>query len=346
MEPREKSLNVNIEKKGNEFRRILIENPHVQFVTKYFLLFALIFIVGIIGIIDPNFLNVYNMLNILKTASILGLISLAAMINLNSGTLNFCLGTQSTLTAAVIAILLERYTDNYILAVLAGFAGGMFVGWVCYFFIVILKGPSFIVTLSLSSILYAINMGLAGGTELFSSNWPSSYTLIGRTKLFHMIPLPIVIFAVLGAMCWFMMERTRLGRHLYACGANVVTSRQIGISLGKLKLYAFMIGSFLTATAGLVETSVLNSVNLTTGNDLLIPAISSAMLGTTFLTPGRYNVLGTMIAAFLMTIIKIGVAGLGAGSFLSDIANGIILVIAVGFISLVREEGLPKVGLT
>lgn len=342
---KERQLGMNIEKKGHEFRLILIENPNVQFITKYFLLFALICVIGVFGVLNPNFLNLYNILNVLRTASIVGLISIAAMINLNSGTLNFCLGTQSTLTAAIMAVLLEQYIHNYLLAILAGFAASMLVGWISYFFIAVLRVPSFIATLSLSTILSAIDQGLTGGSELFSNNWPQSYTFVGKTKVFGMIPLPVIIFFTLGGICWFVMERTRIGRHLYACGASSVTSKQIGIPIGKMKLFAFMIGSILVATAGLVQTSVLNSVNLAMGNDLLIPAISSAMLGATFLTPGKYNVPGTMIAAFLTTSIKLGVAGLGAGSFVSDIVQGIILIISVGFIVLVREEGLPKVGI-
>ncbi|MHB8130279.1 MAG: ABC transporter permease [Mobilitalea sp.] len=346
MSYKEKQFSMYVEKKGLKFRVMLAENDNVQFMTKYFLLFALVLVIGVFGILNPNFLNLYNILNILKTASIVGLISIAAMINLNSGAINFCLGTQSTLTAAIIAVLLERYTGNYLLAVIAGVAAGMLVGGICSLFINVMRVPAFIATLSISTILFVIDQELTGGSEMFSTNWPLSYTFIGRTKVFGMIPLPVIIFFALGGICWFVMERTRLGRLLYACGASSVTSKQVGINIGKMKFIAFMIGSFLLATAGLVQTSVLNSVNPTMGNDLLIPAISSAMLGATFLRPGKYNVPGTMIAAFLTTSIKLGVAGLGAGSFVSDILQGIILIIAVGFIALVREEGLPKVSLT
>lgn len=331
--------------KSYVFRSVLIENKKVQFLTKFFLLFALIMVIAVFGILNPNFLTTYNLMNILKTASIVGLISIAAMVNLNSGALNFCLGTQSTLTAAIMGVLLDRYIDNYILAVLAGFIACMLIGCIISYFVIILKVPTFIATLSFSTILSAVIKGLTGGSEMFSTNWPKAYTYIGKTKVFDVIPLPIIIFFVLGGICWFMMERTRLGRLLYASGASNTTAKQIGISIGKMQFIAFMIGSFLLATAGVVQTSVLNNVNPTMGNELLLPSISAAMLGATFLTPGKYNVPGTLTAAFLTTTIKLGVASIGAGSFVSDIVQGIILVIAVGIIAFVRKEGLPKVSL-
>ncbi len=343
---KDKLLIINDEKKGYGFKALLIENRKVKFITKYFLLFALLSALGVFGILNPSFLNIYNILNILKTTSIVGLIAIAAMINLNAGSLNFCLGTQSTLTAAVIAVLLDRYTGSYLLAVIAGYGASMIVCCILNFFISVLKLRSFITTLALSTILLAIDQGLTGSSEMFSTNWPGCYTFIGRTKLFGILPLPVGIFLLLGGICWFVLERTRLGRHQYACGANIVTSELIRINITRMKFLSLMMGSLLAATAGLVQTSVLNSVNPTMGNDLLIPAISSAMLGSTFLTPGKYNVPGTMIAAFLTTTVKLGVAGLGAGSFVSDIVQGIILIISVGFIALVREEGLPKVSLT
>lgn len=336
---------MNIEKNYN-FKAALSENQKIQFMTKYFLLFALIIVISIFGVLNPNFLAAQNILNILKTSSIAGLIAFAAMINLNSGVLNFCLGTQSTLTAAVIAVLLDHYTGNYLLAVVIGFAACLLLGCIISFFVIVLNVPAFIATLSISTIIHAINQGLTGGSEMYSSNWPAVYTFLGRTKIFGTIPFPAVIFFVFGIICWFIMEKTRLGRQLYASGSNSGTAKQIGINIGKMQFTAFMIGSFFLATAGLIQTSVLNSVNPTMGSDLLLPSISSAMLGATFLTPGKYNIPGTMVAAFLTTSIKLGVASLGAGSFMSDIVQGCILIIAVGIISLIREECLPKVSFT
>lgn len=333
-------------KKSYSLKRLLAENENIQFITKYFLLFALIITIAVLGIMNPNFLAVRNILNILKTTSISGLIAIAAMINLNSGALNLCLGTQSTLAAAVTAVLLDRYIENYFLAAIAGFSACLLVGCISSFFVVVLKVPAFIATLSISTILSAVNQGLTGGSEMYSTNWPEVYTFIGGSKIFNVIPLPVIIFFTLGGMCWFMMERTRFGRQLYATGTNSITAKQVGINIGKMQFIAFIISSFLLATAGLLQTSILNSVNATMGNDLLLPSISSAMLGATFLTSGKYNVPGTLIAAFLTTSIKLGVASLGGGSFVSDIAQGIILIIAVGIIALIREEGLPKVSLT
>lgn len=327
------------------FRAMLVENKTVQFLTKYFLLFALVVVVAIFSCLNSNFLTAQNITNILKSTCVTCLISCAAMINLNSGALNFCLGTQSTLTAAVIGVLLaNEIVDNYWTAVLIGFFACLLVGCISTFFCVNLKVPAFIATLSISTILGAFNNMLTGGSEMYSNNWPPIYNSIGNYTVGN-IPVSVIIVVILCIISWMFMEKTKLGRHLYASGANSVAAKQVGINIGKMQFIAFMIGSMYLAFAGLIQTSTLDSVMPTMGDDLLLPSISSAMLGATFLTPGKYNVPGTVVASLLTTCIQVGVAGLGMGNFVTDICQGVIFVIAVGIIALVRAEGLPKVSI-
>ena len=75
----------------------------------------------------------------------------------------------------------------------------------------------------------------------------------------------------------------------------------------------------------------------------MMDAMASAMLGATFLRPGRYNIQGTVVAALLTAIISNGITFCGYPDYIKDIINGIILIIAVGYIAMTRKEGLPSV---
>ena len=95
--------------------------------------------------------------------------------------------------------------------------------------------------------------------------------------------------------------------------------------------------------AGVLQTSISNSVNISAGSGYLMSAISSGILGATFLTPGKYNVPGTVIAAMINVIVRIGVVSMGASNYATDLVQGAILLIAIALIALAREDGLPAV---
>jgi ribose/xylose/arabinose/galactoside ABC-type transport system permease subunit len=90
---------------------------------------------------------------------------------------------------------------------------------------------------------------------------------------------------------------------------------------------------------------MLKSVTPEMGGGNLLPAISTVMLGATFLRPGVFNILGTAIGALLLAIISNGLTMIGASFFMKDVIQGIILLCSVGVIALIRKGGLPSVGI-
>ena len=99
----------------------------------------------------------------------------------------------------------------------------------------------------------------------------------------------------------------------------------------------------MIAIGGIILGSYSYSVSLTVGQDYQMPAIVAVMLGATFLTPGKYNIIGTVIGAILFTCIQNGIIGMGAPFYIRDAVQGLVLMLAIGTISLTREGGLSKV---
>ena len=106
-----------------------------------------------------------------------------------------------------------------------------------------------------------------------------------------------------------------------------------------------MISSVLCGFAGMIAASYNNSVSLTMGAELMLPAIAATMLSATFLQIGKYNVPGTVLAAILMIVIQNGVISAGYPIYVKDIVQGILLTVAVAAIAIIKEDGLPSVKL-
>lgn len=317
----------------------------VQTLTKYFLLIAILFVTVIFGICSENFFSLENIMTIFKSSCVVALLSLGSMIVMNAGDINFAVGAQMTLASAVIGrVLASQGFDNYWLAVLLAIGVSLISGLLCAVLVIKIQVPAFIATIGVQTLLDAFTRLLTNGTNLFSNEWPETFTMIGSAKV-GVIPLPLIISVIIAAFLYFMMEKTRFGRIFFSVGRNRTAARQIGVNVNRYRCYAYLLCALLAAIAGVMQTSIANKVDITTGSGYLLSAISSGVLGATFLTPGKYNVPGTFIAAMINVIVRIGVVSMGASNYAADLVQGVILLIAVAMIALVREDGLPAVSL-
>ena len=215
-------------------------------------------------------------------------------------------------------------------------------GLLCAFLVVIVEVPAFIATIGASTLFGAFTGILTNNTNLFSNDWDEMFTLLGKLNV-GIVPLPVIITAAAAVLLWLLMEKTKYGRIFFSVGRNRTAAFQTGLAVNRYRFLAYLICALFAAMAGVLQTSISNSVNISAGSGYLMSAISSGILGATFLTPGKYNVPGTVIAAMINVIVRIGVVSMGASNYATDLVQGAILLIAIALIALAREDGLPAV---
>lgn len=314
--------------------------------AKYFLLIAIALSIVLFGTLNPVFLNFNNLMDIARTTSVVALLACGMTLIFSTGDMNLALGAQLTFAGAVLARIMSVLSPGfYPVGLLAAIAAGMLSGAVVCIFTVKLHVPAFIVTLGLSTLLNGMNKLLTNNTTFYSKNWGANYTVLGQGMLLKMIPVPVIVCFVLVVVVHIFYERTKLGRYIFAIGANATASRQVGVNVGFVKCMAFVIAGALAGCSGILETSITKYAVITMGADMQLPAICAAALSATFLKPGEYNIPGTVVAAFLMILIQNGVVTAGGAYFWKDIIQGILLTIAVAIIATIRSEGLPTVSL-
>lgn len=310
---------------------------------RYFLLIALFAIIAGFSMASPYFLKLNNILDIIREASIIGLMGLGLTAAVAAGEFDFSVGATATIAAVVAGKVLSLSSVNStIIAFTVGILAAVVVGLINSFNVLKIGMPSFIATLGMSTLLDGISKYFTGGAVFYSVNWPKSFGLFGKGFVFKIIPIPALVFIIAGILSTIFLHRTTRGRYIFAVGNNPAAAAHVGISCKKIKLLAFVFVSLLTALAGIVEGSMLGSISPLMGSANLLRAITTVMLGATFLTPGIPNMPGTFIAAILLAVVGNGLTMIGASYFMKDVVTGIILVVAVGVIAMMRKGKLGQ----
>ncbi len=320
-------------------KKLTMEN-----VTRYMLLIIGVLVFIFFSIVQPRFSSINNIMNIINSAAITSMLAIGMTIVMATGEMNLAVGAEATIAAAVVAKMLEGPNfNNYPIALVVGLLAALAVGALNAFFVVKVGIPSFIGTIAMATFIGGFIKITTGNRFMYSKYWPTSFKFLGQTKVFGVIPMPVIILLVITIGTIILMDRTRFGRYVNSVGNSPAACRNVGINSKRIMVYSFLICSLITGFCGIVLSSEVMTVSPTLGGDILLPTFAATMMGATFLRPGQYNIQGSVVAALVITIISNGTVSIGAADFVDDLIQGVIILVAVGFISLTHKGGLPSV---
>lgn len=291
-------------------------------------------------ILQPAFFNGYNLNNMFTTASIYGVMALGGLMAFGCGELNFGLGSIAAFSGTLVGLLTDKIGFGAALAI--ALFGSVVIGYIMSLFTFDLGLPSFVASLGIGKVFDGVTRFLCDNKSIYSKTWPKAFFFLGQGKL-GPINFCIALFVVIAVLMWYITEKTPLGRHIFAVGDNNQACKQVGINVRKIKYTSFILSSFFGGLAGVLYVSQVGYVPVLPGTSMLMYAIAASMLGATFLKPGRFNVPGVILAAFLLSMIQNGIVNLGISSSMTYVVQGVILTVSVSIIALVRKGGLPGV---
>lgn len=285
-------------------------------------LFILVF-----GIWTPSeFLTTSTLHSVAAQQAITGMIGLAVLIPLAAGLYDLSVGATANLSGIFTIVLMNNNHWAVAPAVIAGIAIAVAIGLTNAFIVVKLGVNSFIATLGMGSVLAAVQVIVSSNSQPIpptSTAWNSfTQTTVGG---FQIVVLYLIILAFL---LWWLTAHTPVGRYLYAIGGNTEAARLSGVRINRYTTLALVTSATVSGLAGIMFSS-LNGPSLDFGPTLLLPAFAAAFLGSTQLIPGRFNVWGTLLAIYVLATGVQGLQLVSGASWLSDMFNGVALIIAV-----------------
>lgn len=279
----------------------------------------------VLWILTPHFLTVSNLLNIAQQTSINAIIAVGLTFVIINGGIDLSVGSIVAFSGVVMASLLERAVPVPI-AVLAGLGAGSLCGLVNGVLISFGRLPPFIATLGMMSVA-------RGGALLYSDGRPISGFGEGfrwlATGEVAWIPVPILLMMAVYAVAHFVLRRTPFGRYVFAIGGNEEAALLSGVPVRRYKTLVYGVSGLLSGLAAVVLTARLNSAQPIAGISYELDAIAATVIGGTSLLGGQGSVVGTLIGALIMGVLRNGLNLLGVSSFVQQLVIGAVIILAV-----------------
>ncbi|PTE42730.1 ribose ABC transporter permease [Staphylococcus equorum] len=288
---------------------------------------GLILLVIIISALNSAFLEPSNLFNLLRQVSINGLIAFGMTFVILTGGIDLSVGSTLALSSAMVAILMVSGVDS-IIALLLGCIFGAVLGAVNGLLITLGKMAPFIATLATMTVFRGLTLVITDGNPITNLNGSYAFQLFGR-GYFLGIPVPAVTMFITFIILYILLHKTVFGRQTYAMGGNEKAAFISGIKVNKLKIMIYSLAGLMSAMAGAILTSRLNSAQPTAGMSYELDAIAAVVLGGTSLTGGKGRILGTLIGVLIIGVLNNGLNLLGVSSFYQQVVKGVVIIIAV-----------------
>ena len=287
----------------------------------------LIVVVLFFGIAKPDtFLTVDNFLQILRQAAVYAIMATGMTFVLLTGGVDLSQGSTLAMCCVFCAMTINA-TGNILLGILAAVAGGAVVGLINGVVIAYVKLPPFIMTLGSMYMVRGFTLYITNSTQV-SVKGADSFKYIGQGSLLY-VPVPVYVFIVIAAIGMIYLTYTASGRSIFAVGSNEVSARLSGVKVNKTIVTVYTLSAICVGLAGVVYLARLTAAQPTAGESYEMEAIAAAVVGGTSQAGGEGGILGSLIGAVIIAIIRNGLVMIGVGSYFTKIVVGLIIVLAV-----------------
>jgi ribose/xylose/arabinose/galactoside ABC-type transport system permease subunit len=300
-------------------------NGKGRFYRRYGVLLSFI-IFSVLSLTTPGFLSLSNLTTVLRQISINGILAVGVTFVIITGGIDLSLGSTVALAGVAAALFARQGNDALALPLIAGISTGLVVGFVNGLIVTRGKVAPFIVTLGMMTILRGTALVVSDGRPV--SNLSDAFNSIGGGDLLG-IPIPILVFLAVVVVSHIILDRTVIGRYVYATGGNERAAYASGVDVDKVKMFVYVICGAFAGLAGIVLASRINTGQPNAGVSFELDAIAAAVIGGTNLSGGIGKVTGTVLGVLIIGIINNGLDLLNVTSYYQQIIKGVIIIGAV-----------------
>jgi len=291
----------------------------------------LIVLCAIVAAINPNFLLAINLQNLARQIGAFGIFSIGLGLVIITGGIELSVGSMMALLGVLMSMMLTEWKLGVIVAVVVCIGLAMSLGMIHGLLVTRVKMQPFIVTLC--GLLFYRGLarfitkdetkgfGTVGGLDFLR--------FLANGNLFG-IPMPFVLLILIAVVTWIVLHRSVYGRYLFATGKNAEAARYAGVNTRRIVTAAYVISGALTGVSGIVFAFYTNSVSPANhGNAYELYGIAAAVLGGCSLRGGEGSVIGIIIGAALLQVLRNLVNLLGIPSSLDFAVMGAVILLGV-----------------
>lgn len=303
--------------------------------TQKILAFAgLIVLFIVFSVASPNFLKFNNIVSIILATCVTGVLALGSTFVIITGGIDLSVGTVMTFSSVILGVFITYWKLPIPLGICAAIAAGSFCGLVNGTTISKLKIPPFISTLGMMMATRGLSLVISGTKPIYLNDTPqfanvSMGSILSKIIPGFEIPNAVLIYLVAAVIASLILTKTVLGRYTFALGSNEEATRLSGINVDAWKITVYVLCGAFCGLAGVIMSSRLNSAQPGLGSGYEFEAITAVVIGGTSLSGGEGTILGTVIGAFIMSVLTNGLRILSVPQEWQLVVTGLILVLAV-----------------
>lgn len=288
--------------------------------------FLLLIVIVVFALLSDVFLSINNIKNIGKQVSMIGICAAGISMVILTGGIDISCGSIIALVTVIGAYTMTTWGWSMWAAIAVCLILGALLG--CWNGVVItyFKLPPMIATLAMQIIARGIGFIITKGTPIY--NLPEEIKSIAQGEVLG-IPVPVLVMVVIFALSYWFLEKTYIGRRIYALGGNAEAARLFGINVDRITIMVYTISSLMSAVAGVVMLSRINSGQPNTAQSYEMNVIPSAVLGGISLNGGEGKILNVIAGVLIMGCLSTGMTIIGLNEYWQYIVKGVVLTVTV-----------------
>jgi len=298
----------------------------------------LLAMVVFLSLYTDTFLTSTNIFNILRAFSWIAISAFGQCMGIITAGIELSVGSVMGLSGLASAMLLARGVSVPV-AVAGGLVTGLVVGFLNGLMITKGRLPPFIATLGSLLMARGLCYGLTGGWPV--RDLPQTFRNLGQYDIPIAgvgVPVPLIFMLVLAVLTSIFLTRTVWGYRIYAVGGNETATALSGINTARVKVMVYSLCGFLTAIGGVLMTARLGVAAPTAAQGYELDVIAAAVVGGTSLMGGEGTILGVLIGAAIMQVLRNGLVLVGVSAYWLQAVQGLVIVLAI-MLDQLRKRG-------
>ncbi len=299
-----------------------------------FIFFGVLFVV--LGVLSPNFLDLFNLSNMTRQISLYAIIATGETIVMTSGGIDLSVGSVLAISGVLAAMVNDAGCGGWV-AVLAGIGAGIICGLGNGVLVSRLRINPFIVTLGMLNIARGVVLVITKGFPIPVYHGP--ILVLGQGSFFG-VPLLFVFMGFVGIIMAVLLGKTRFGTYVKAIGSNEPAAWAMGIDVPRIKLITYTLSGLLAGLSGVLLAGRLSAGQANAGVGWELDAIAAVIIGGTSLTGGEGSVIGSLIGAALLGVIRNALVLFGVSMYWQTVVIGCILIGGIALSSIRELRGI------
>jgi inositol transport system permease protein len=292
---------------------------------RFGIVFILLLMVIGFAVMKPVFLRSANIINIFRQVAVIGTLALGVTLVIITAGIDLSSGSLVALVGVITATFAAP-GNNVFIAILIGLSVGALCGLINGVILAKTGIPPFIATLGMMTAARGGALLFTGGKPV--SNISDSFLYLGSGKI-GFLPVPVLIFLLMGLMTHIILAKTKFGKTIYSIGGNEQAAKLCGINVNKVLIIVYSYAGIMSAVGGIILTARVSSGNPTAGLAYELDAIAATVIGGTSLSGGVGLISGTIIGALIIGVLNNGLTLIGVSPNWQQVIKAIIIVGAV-----------------